>query len=68
MNDRKSRGVGDVFELLNRWRHLPFYSLETRAAPFFALFMWDVLSKRDYRPYLTTGRRTAASLAPFHGD
>lgn len=35
--------ISSVFDLLNRWRHLPFYSLETRAAPFFAVFMRDVL-------------------------
>ena len=43
MTASKSPTVGDVFELLNRWRHLPFYSLETRAAPFFAIFLRDVL-------------------------
>lgn len=45
MTANESPTVGDVFELLNRWRHLPFYSLETRAAPFFALFLRDVLSE-----------------------
>ena len=44
VTDSKSPTVSQVFELLNRWRHLPFYSLETRAAPFFALFLRDVLS------------------------
>ena len=44
MTDSKSPTVSQVFELLNRWRHLPFYSLETRASPFFALFLRDVLS------------------------
>ena len=43
MTANESPTVGDVFELLNRWRHLPFYSLETRAAPFFAVFLRDVL-------------------------
>lgn len=43
MTANKSPTVGDVFDLLNRWRHLPFYSLETRAAPFFAVFLRDVL-------------------------
>ena len=46
MTASKSPTVGDVFELLNRWRHLPFYSLETRAAPFFAIFLRDVLSAK----------------------
>lgn len=45
MTANESPAVGDVFELLNRWRHLPFYSLETRAAPFFAIFLPDVLSE-----------------------
>ena len=45
MAANESPTVGDVFELLNRWRHLPFYSLETRAAPFFAVFLRDVLSE-----------------------
>ena len=43
MTANESPTVCDVFELLNRWRHLPFYSLETRAAPFFAVFLRDVL-------------------------
>ena len=46
MTVNESPTVGDVFELLNRWRHLPFYSLETRAAPFFALFLRDVLQAK----------------------
>lgn len=46
MTASKSPTVGDVFELLNRWRHLPFYLLETRAAPFFAIFLRDVLSAK----------------------
>ena len=44
MTDSKSPEIGQVFQLLNRWRHLPFYSLEPRASPFFALFLRDVLS------------------------
>ena len=46
MKASDSPTVGDVFELLNRWRHLPFYSLETRAAPFFGIFLRDVLRAR----------------------
>lgn len=46
MNASESPTVGHVFELLNRSRHLPFYSLETRAAPFFAIFLRDVLKAR----------------------
>ena len=44
MTDSKSPTVSQVFELLNRWRHLPFYSLEPRVSPFFAVFLRDVLS------------------------
>ena len=40
----KYPSVSQIFNLLNDWRHLPAYSLETRAAPFFAVFMRDVLS------------------------
>ena len=36
--------ISQVFEILNCWRHLPHYSLETRAAPFFAVFLRNVLS------------------------
>ena len=46
MTDSNSPTVSDVFDLLNRWRHLPFYSLETRAASFFAIFLRDVLSAK----------------------
>ena len=42
--DGKFPTVSEIFSLLNDWRHLPFYSLETRAAPFFAVFMREVLS------------------------
>ena len=45
MTDSESPTVSDVFDWLNRRRHLPFYSLETRAAPFFAIFLRDVLSE-----------------------
>ena len=45
MTDSESPTVSDVFVWLNRRRHLPFYSLETRAAPFFAIFLRDVLSE-----------------------
>ena len=44
MADGSSPTINSVFDLLNHWRHLPSYSLETRAAPFFAVFMRDVLS------------------------
>ena len=44
--DGKFPSVSQMFNLLNDWRHLPSYSLETRAAPFFAVFMRDVLSSR----------------------
>ena len=44
MTDSESPTVNDVFKLLNRWRHLPGYPLEGRSAPFFALFLRDILS------------------------
>ena len=34
-----------VFDLLDRWRHLPAYQLERRADIFFALFLAEVLGK-----------------------
>ncbi len=45
MTDSEFPTVSDVFKLLNRWRHLPGYPLEGRSAPFFALFLRDVLSE-----------------------
>ena len=45
----KSKGneptIERVFDLLNRWRHLPAYQLERRADIFFALFLPEVLQK-----------------------
>ena len=35
--------LDDLFNLLDKWRHLPSYRLEPRADPFFALFLPDVL-------------------------
>ena len=46
MSANESRTIADVFNLLDRWRHLPAYRLEPRVAPFFALFLRDVLSAR----------------------
>ena len=46
MPANQSRTIADVFNLLDRWRHLPAYRLEPRVAPFFALFLRDVLSTR----------------------
>lgn len=45
MTEDKFPTVSQVFSLLNDWRHFPFYSLETRAAPFFAVFMREILNK-----------------------
>ena len=42
----RSRTVAHVFNLMDDWRHLPGYRLEARAAPFFALYLRDVLSAR----------------------
>ena len=36
--------VESIFELLDKWRHLPAYQLERRADIFFALFLPDVLN------------------------
>ena len=46
MTDSNTPTVSDVFKLLNRWRHLPGYPLEGRSAPFFALFLRDILRDR----------------------
>lgn len=43
MTTHASRTLEDVFGLLGRWRHLPYYRLEPRADPFFALFLRDIL-------------------------
>ena len=37
--------VESIFELLDKWRHLPAYQLERRADIFFALFLPDVLNR-----------------------
>ena len=41
----ESPTIERVFELLDRWRHLPTYQLERRADIFFALFLPEVLEK-----------------------
>ena len=46
MTDHESRTLEDVFRLLDQWRHLPSYRLEPRIAPFFALFLRDILHHR----------------------
>ena len=38
--------ICDIFELLDKWRHLPDYQLERRADIYFALFLPDVLEAR----------------------
>ena len=35
--------IDHVFKLLDEWRHLPAFRLEPAAAPFFGLFLTDVL-------------------------
>lgn len=40
-----SRTVAHLFNILDSWRHLPGYRLEGRLAPFFELFLLDVLGK-----------------------
>ena len=36
--------IEGVFDLLDKWRHLPKYQLERRADIYFAMFLPDVLS------------------------
>ena len=45
MTDRNPPALEDVFRALDRWRHLPGYRLEPNLAPFFGLFLCDVLSE-----------------------
>ena len=40
-----SRTVAHLFNILDSWRHLPGYRLEGRLAPFFELFLLDMLGK-----------------------
>lgn len=46
MSAIESRTMADVFTLLDGWRHLPAYRLEPNLAPFFGLFLRDVLKAR----------------------
>lgn len=46
MADKSEITIEQVFELLERWRHLPDYQLERRADIFFASFLPEVL--RDH--------------------
>lgn len=43
MTDQTSPDLADVFRTLDRWRHLPGYRLEPNLAPFFGLFLRDIL-------------------------
>ncbi|MDE0149518.1 MAG: hypothetical protein OYG32_17245 [Rhodospirillaceae bacterium] len=43
MTDQNRPNFADVFSKLNRWRHLPGYRLEPNLAPFFGLFLPDIL-------------------------
>ena len=49
MTDEANPTISQIMNLLNDWRHLPSYSLETRAAPFFAVFMRGLLSEHFHR-------------------
>lgn len=40
-----SQTVAHMFNLMDAWRHLPGYRLEGRLAPFFELFLLDVLGE-----------------------
>ncbi|MCY4394664.1 MAG: hypothetical protein OXC10_05975 [Rhodospirillaceae bacterium] len=43
MTDRNPPALEDVFHALDRWRHLPGYRLEPNLAPFFGLYLPDIL-------------------------
>ena len=45
----ESPNIGDIFGLLDKWRHFPTYQLERRADIFFALFLPEVLSNHFKR-------------------
>lgn len=45
MDNTESRTIADVFNILDCWRHLPAFRLELQVAPFFALFLRDILTK-----------------------
>ena len=62
MSANESRTIADVFNLLDRWRHLPAYRLEPRVAPFFALFLRDV-PERPLRRRTARRRYSGVSVA-----
>ncbi len=41
-----SRRVAQMFNQMDAWRHLPGYRLEGRLAPFFELFLFDILGEQ----------------------
>ena len=45
MERNESPTISDIFSLLDKWRNLPSYKLELRTAPYFALFLQEILSK-----------------------
>ncbi len=45
MTCRNPPALEDVFRTLDRWRHLPAYRLEPNLAPFFGLFLRDILHR-----------------------
>ena len=61
----KSRTVAQMFNILDAWRHLPGYRLEGRLAPFFELFLQDVLGE-SLKDELHSGRNTGVSAAQGH--
>ena len=46
MADKSKITIERVFDLMDKWRHLPAYQLERRADIFFALFLPEVLGRR----------------------
>ncbi len=50
-------GIEDIFDTLDRWRHLPAYQLERRADIFFSLYLAEVIEAH-------TGTAVAAESIP----
>ncbi len=58
MTGRNPPALGDVFRTLDQWRHLPFYRLEPTLAPFFGLFLPDILSGYSIIPEFPLQKKT----------
>jgi hypothetical protein len=42
--------INQLFDNLDKWRHLPAYQLERRADPFFSVYLPDILEAKYGRP------------------